>query len=192
MPRLKITDLPRSYQEQAGAQLHGGKPRKFVLVPQTFVADHGHIKLPEEPQLHGAKPAIMHRECTDTFSGKSKTKARLEKKISDSAQIFPDPNQMVAQMFPGLPQHLMEYKFHPTRKWRFDYYFPQQKVALEVEGAVWVQGRHTRGSGFLKDCEKYNEAGAMGIRVLRCTPQQLKNGEILPVLKRALGITTEL
>lgn len=94
--------------------------------------------------------------------------------------------------FPGLPAPLTEYKFHPTRKWRFDYYWPKEKVALEVEGAVWVQGRHTRGSGFIKDMEKYNEAAAMGIRVLRCTPQQLKKGEILPVLKRALGLATEL
>lgn len=155
MPRLKITDLPRPYQEQAGAQ------------------------------LYGAKTAIMHRECTDTFSGKSKTKAKLEKKISDSAQI-------VAQIFTGLPAPLIEYKFHPVRRWRFDYYFPQQKVALEVQGGIFIQGRHSRGASLLKEYEKLNEAAAMGIRMLYCTPQQLKKGEILPVLKRALGITTEL
>ena len=109
------------------------------------------------------------------------------------AQLYgAKPPESQDPQFPGLPAPLTEYKFHPTRKWRFDYYWPKEKVALEVEGAVWVQGRHTRGSGFIKDMEKYNEAAAMGIRVLRCTPQQLKKGEILPVLKRALGITTEL
>ena len=46
-------------------------------------------------------------------------------------------------------------------------------------------------NGYSKLCFD-SEAAAMGIRVLRCTPQQLKKGEILPVLKRALGLATEL
>lgn len=66
-----------------------------------------------------------------------------------------------------LPRPEVEYRFHPTRKWRFDYAWPERKVALEVDGAVWVQGRHSRGDGYLKDLEKLNTALAMGWRVLR-------------------------
>jgi len=70
-----------------------------------------------------------------------------------------------------------EYKFHPTRKWRFDWAFIDEKLAVEQEGAIWIQGRHTRGSGFIKDMEKYNEAARLGWRVFKFTPQQFKKYE---------------
>ena len=58
-----------------------------------------------------------------------------------------------------------EFKFHPVRKWRFDYAVPEHKIALEVEGGVWTGGRHTSPKGFLGDIEKYNTATLMGWRV---------------------------
>ena len=60
-----------------------------------------------------------------------------------------------------------EYKFHPSRKWRFDFAFPEIMFALEIEGGVWSKGRHTRGTGFVNDINKYNEATMMGWKVLR-------------------------
>lgn len=70
-----------------------------------------------------------------------------------------------------------EYRFTHPRKWRFDYAWPDQMIAVEIEGGIWSRGRHTRGSGFIKDMEKYNEAGKLGWRVFRFTPQQLQSGE---------------
>lgn len=87
----------------------------------------------------------------------------------------------------GLPVPEAEYRFHPTRKWRFDWAFREHKVAVEQEGAIWVNGRHTRGSGFVKDIEKYNAAAALGWRVLRGTPQQIASGDILPAVQQAIG-----
>lgn len=66
-----------------------------------------------------------------------------------------------------------EYKFHPTRRWRFDYAIVEHMIAIEVEGGVWTKGRHTRGKGFLNDITKYNTATSMGWRLIRVTPQQL-------------------
>lgn len=76
-----------------------------------------------------------------------------------------------------IPQPKKEHLFHPTRKFRFDYAWIDRKIALEVEGGVWIQGRHTRGSGFVKDMEKYNLACVLGWKVLRFTPQQLRKRE---------------
>lgn len=88
----------------------------------------------------------------------------------------------------GLPKPEAEYQFHPTRKWRFDYCWPDLKLALEVEGAVWTSGRHTRGSGFLKDVEKYNAAASLGYRLLRCTPDQLCTMETIELVEKSLEI----
>lgn len=62
-----------------------------------------------------------------------------------------------------------EFKFHPTRKWRFDRADVGNRIAIEFDGGVWIKGRHTRGSGFVRDCEKFNEAAALGWRILRYT-----------------------
>ena len=85
----------------------------------------------------------------------------------------------------GIGRPKTEYTFCPGRKWRFDYLFPGN-IALEVEGGVWTQGRHTRGAGFLKDVEKYNEATILGYRVLRCTPKEINNGEAIELVRRAI------
>ena len=65
-----------------------------------------------------------------------------------------------------------EHKFHLTRKWRFDYANVEKKIAIEIEGGVWVAGRHTRGKGYINDLEKYNQAQLLGWRVFRYTPSQ--------------------
>lgn len=62
-----------------------------------------------------------------------------------------------------------EYKFHDARKWRFDYYHPPTKTAFEFEGIGSVKSRHTSIKGYTNDCEKYNEAQKMGIKVFRFT-----------------------
>jgi hypothetical protein len=77
-----------------------------------------------------------------------------------------------------LPVPETEYKFCPDRRWRFDYAYPQIKLAIEQEGGVWSGGRHTSGAGFIKDMEKYNKAVILGWRVLRYTPDQMLNEAI--------------
>lgn len=79
-----------------------------------------------------------------------------------------------------------EFQFHPKRRWRFDYAIPDHKIALEVEGGVWTQGRHTRPQGFLGDIEKYNTATLMGWRVFRTTPDDLYSTATLKLLKQAV------
>lgn len=73
----------------------------------------------------------------------------------------------------GLPKPIAEYRFHPLRRWRFDWAFVDQKIAIEVEGGIFIQGRHSRGVGMKKDMEKYNTAALMGWRVFRVTPKEM-------------------
>ena len=82
---------------------------------------------------------------------------------------------------------IKEYKFHPTRKWRFDYAIPEHKIALEVEGGVWTRGRHTSPNGFLNDIEKYNTATLMGWRVFRTTPDGLYKSATINLVKCAIS-----
>jgi very-short-patch-repair endonuclease len=66
-----------------------------------------------------------------------------------------------------------EYRFHPTRRWRFDRALPELKIAVEIEGGTWSGGRHTRGAGYEGDCTKYNAAAVAGWAVLRFTSTML-------------------
>jgi very-short-patch-repair endonuclease len=87
-----------------------------------------------------------------------------------------------------------EWRFHPVRKWRFDWAWPDYKVAVECEGGVWMRGRHTRGQGFTDDCWKYSTAAAMGWLVLRCTPGMLREdgAGFVELVKQALEAAIEL
>ncbi len=92
----------------------------------------------------------------------------------------------------GLPEPSAEYPFASPRRWRFDYAWVMDwgrtAVALEVEGAIWTRGRHSRGKGMLADMEKYNEAALRGWTVLRVTPQQLPTLATIALLQRALNL----
>ena len=72
------------------------------------------------------------------------------------------------------------------KNWRFDFAWPERKLAVEVEGGHWMQGRHVRGQGFENDCEKYNEAALLGWRVLRVTSTHIDDWRAVVWIKRAL------
>jgi very-short-patch-repair endonuclease len=79
----------------------------------------------------------------------------------------------------GLPRsYSREFRFHKTRRWRFDFAWPDYMVAVEVDGGIYIGGRHNRGQGFKKDCEKQNAAVLDGWRVLHFTTSHLTQKEI--------------
>lgn len=95
----------------------------------------------------------------------------------------------------GLPVPQTEFQFHPTRKWRADYCWPEAMVIVEREGGIFRGGKgggsalggHSSGLGILRDMEKGNAAQVLGYVYLRFTPRQLSSGEALPVLKELLS-----
>ena len=86
----------------------------------------------------------------------------------------------------GMPEPVTELRFAPPRRWRFDFCWPLAKVALEVDGGGWVNGRHSRGTGIEKDAEKVNAAAALGYRVLRATPAMVADGRALNAIEKVL------
>jgi very-short-patch-repair endonuclease len=77
-----------------------------------------------------------------------------------------------------------EYRFHPVRKWRIDYAFINQKLAIEIEGGAFTRGRHTRGVGFINDMEKYNALTEAGWHLLRYQPVKIDYQQVKMVLEK--------
>lgn len=67
----------------------------------------------------------------------------------------------------SIPPYRTEFQFHPVRRWRFDYAWPEHRVALEIDGGSGAWGRHSRPEGMRGDHEKVNTATTMGWRVFR-------------------------
>lgn len=79
-----------------------------------------------------------------------------------------------------------EVKFHPTRRWKFDFAFPDRMIAVEIEGGIWTGGRHSRGVGMQADMEKYNEAQRLGWSIFRFDGDSVKSGEAIRFVERVL------
>lgn len=84
----------------------------------------------------------------------------------------------------GYPEPVTEYKFHPTRRFRFDLCWPDQMLAVEIDGATWTGGRHTSGAGYERDCIKLAEAVILGWRVIRVTMSMIRDGTASDLMAR--------
>ena len=91
----------------------------------------------------------------------------------------------MALKFDDFPAPVREYQFHPTRKWRFDFAWPAQKVAVELEGGIWIGGRHNRPISMEGDMEKYNAAALLGWHVGRFSKRMVKEGAAIAWLTEA-------
>ena len=102
-------------------------------------------------------------------------------------------NELPLALAPGsdavlrIPEPHAEYRFHATRRWRFDYAWPSHKLALEVQGGIFTEGRHTRGGALLKEHEKLNAAAIDGWRVLFTTPRDVRNGTATKLIAQAIA-----
>lgn len=80
-----------------------------------------------------------------------------------------------------------EFKFHSERRWKADFHILDTKILVEVEGAIWSNGRHTRAKGYLGDMEKYNAAAALGYQVYRFSTEQVKSGMAIQQIRNLTG-----
>lgn len=77
------------------------------------------------------------------------------------------------------------------RRWRFDYAFPSVRVAVEIDGGVWINGRHNRPSGYLRDMEKFNAAASLGWLVQHFTPQEKFRRTTFAAIAQAIDQQTQ-
>lgn len=121
------------------------------------------------------------------FEAKHGPVVRKVVKSKQSKPPAPTAEELVAK---ALPAAQREYRFHPERKWRFDFAWPPELLALEIEGRGMggQMGRHQTVSGVLADCEKYNTALLMGWRVLRFPATHVKPSlaELVALVRQAL------
>jgi hypothetical protein len=109
------------------------------------------------------------------------------KRARQAVQTDSIRNELLAFCLRGkLSAPVTEYRFHGIRQWRFDYAWPTEHIALEVEGGVFSGGRHIQGAGFRADMEKYNAAAELDWRVLRFMPEQMLSGMYRKVLFNCL------
>ncbi len=116
------------------------------------------------------------------------------KKVSEKKELVRAFDTILIQLGGDLDAPSPEFRFHPTRRWKFDRAWEFHKVAVEIEGGVYgkkircqacgtlVRGRKKDGSfgrpitiagghrsfeRFMSDKEKYNNAAGLGWVVLR-------------------------
>lgn len=108
---------------------------------------------------------------------------------------------LTAVLAAGFERPKPEHVFHESRKWRFDWAWIPERVALEREGGdfrqvtcecgrtrtVFVSRHHSR-DGLAVDAEKYGEAAIRGWIVIRATPEMLKSGLATRLLLAALEV----
>lgn len=123
----------------------------------------------EAAKFLGSKSKPVVSGGTTTSASKQ---LKAEKKKAQARALVVQARAMLL----GLPRHTKELQFHPSRKWRFDYAWPELLIALELHGGTYSGGRHTNGKGFTEDREKMNSAILLGWQVLEVTPEHIKNG----------------
>lgn len=119
--------------------------------------------------------ALFARSPVRKKSGLPKAKSHLEEEFRQQAE------------FEDLPTFEREYRFHPSRQWRFDFAWPARKIAVECEGGLFVMGRHNRPISMEADFVKYNAATELGWMVGRFSKRMIASGEAVAWAKRMLS-----
>lgn len=128
------------------------------------------------------------------------------------AERPPIEELMLAHRLP-VPEQEYQFAKHLGRNWRLDYAFLEFKVGVEIDGgnfgryiviqsgyerrrgqsipikpgtAIRAGGRHSTGQGMAGDAEKLNEAQILGWLVIRISTTDIRDGNAIDPIKRAL------
>ena len=102
----------------------------------------------------------MPKKTKSGRSGKYKRPSRPSSHVTDLSE-----SELEAKFY-NLTIHLkpaQQHYFHPERRWRFDFAWPEHKLAVEIQG---FGSGHNSYTGMSSDYEKHNEALRLGWRIL--------------------------
>lgn len=146
----------------------GTNPRAMPAHLKRLVHGHDDRPKPKRQPAQVRKPAILRAAGVD-----SEPELILANRIERA----------------GLPPGLPQYRFVPGRQYRFDRAWPEQMVAVEVQGGIWSDNGHGRKSMAVKDCAKLSLAAALGWRVLPLTTDMIEDGQAVALIAQALGVS---
>ena len=86
----------------------------------------------------------------------------------------------------GLDGYVREYQAIPGRRFRFDFCWVKERLAVEINGGTYSRGAHARPLGIKRDYEKGNLAVQFGWRVLQFDADMVKSGQALDFTEKML------
>ena len=86
----------------------------------------------------------------------------------------------------GLDGYVREYQAIPGRRFRFDFCWVKERLAVEIQGGTYSRGAHARPLGIKRDYEKGNLAVQFGWKVLQFDADMVKSGQALEFTERML------
>ena len=86
----------------------------------------------------------------------------------------------------GLTGYVREYQAIPGRRFRFDFCWVKERLAVEIQGGTYSRGAHARPLGIKRDYEKGNLAVQFGWKVLQFDADMVKSGQALEFTEKML------
>lgn len=67
----------------------------------------------------------------------------------------------------GFKEPIREFRFHPVRKWRADFAWPEEKILVEIQGGLYGKHKGRHIFNVEADYEKANAAQVVGYRLFQ-------------------------
>lgn len=90
----------------------------------------------------------------------------------------------------GISGFVRNSRFIPKRRFEADFYFPELRLVVEVDGGLWMpRGGHTSGGGAKRDRERDILAYITGqILTIRVATDHIRTGEAIDWVTEIIGI----
>lgn len=88
--------------------------------------------------------------------------------------------------YPEIDLH-SEHRFAPPRRFRFDFAHLPSKIAIELQGGIFIDNtRHINGAALVKEHEKLNLAASLGWRIFYVSTKTVNDQLIYEQIAKAI------